>query len=45
MPISVKKRGSKYVVTDGNEVYGRHATKSKAEKQRKAIYASKNKRK
>ena len=44
MPISVRKRGSKYVVTDGSKVYGRHETKKKAEKQKTAINISKSKK-
>lgn len=45
MPLSVKKRGDKYVVTDGSKVFGRHSTKAKAKDQVQAINISKSKRK
>lgn len=38
MPVKVVKRGNKYIVTDPKgRVYGTHATKAKAERQRRAI--------
>lgn len=43
MPITVQKRGKKFVVTDGDKTYGTHKSRKAAENQRKAIYANKSK--
>lgn len=45
--MAVKKRGNKYVVTpkNSNKVLGTHSSKSAAERQLRAIEASKNKKK
>jgi hypothetical protein len=42
MPYAVRKRGSQYVVVnaDTGRVFGRHSTKSKAERQKRALYAN-----
>jgi hypothetical protein len=38
MPVRIVKRGSKWVATDpSGKVYGRHDSKAKAERQRRAI--------
>lgn len=44
--MSVKKRGSKFVVTDrsGKKVLGTHPTKEKADAQLRAIEANKHKK-
>jgi hypothetical protein len=42
MPYAVRKRGKKYVVINKNtgHVKGRHATKAKAQRQLRALYAN-----
>lgn len=46
MPIKVFKVKDKYIVKDVyGHVYGKHATKAAALRQKRAIYANKNKKK
>ena len=47
MPYVVVKRGKKYVVKkkNGTKVFGRHATRAKANAQMRALYASERRRK
>ena len=40
MPYKVQKRGKKFAVTHGGKTFGTHPTKSKAQKQVRAIYAN-----
>jgi hypothetical protein len=43
MPVRVEKRGSKFVATDpSGRIYGTHSSREKAERQRRAIEASKH---
>lgn len=43
MPVRVQRRGSKWVAADpSGKVYGTHASKAQAERQRRAIEASKH---
>lgn len=46
MPIKIRKvrNKNKWKVTDGNEVYGVHNSKSSARQQQKAIYAQKKRK-
>lgn len=45
--MTIKKRGSKYVVTDssGKRTLGKHKTREEAQKQLRAIESAKKKRK